>query len=207
MARTHLRWQPSPFALAAPGTPAVQASLFGGVFPAPGGGGTQDLTGSGDSVEYVMGNGFLLGVPGTVPAIRWFVPTVAQPTNGDFAIGLFLADPTGGILSPTSLLTSQSVTAPTAGAAGTWVDFTLAAPQTRSAGDIVYPVVRTNRYAYSTNVFTSAVVNGPLTGVANNPPNFPNGSYDSANATNNPLTNPTQGGGTSYGIDILFQAS
>lgn len=186
-------------------------SLFAGSFPAAGGGGTQNLTGSADSAKYTMGTCIQPQVPGTVQEVRWFVPTVNQPGNGDFAVGLYLADPVNGVPGAgTTLLTWQTATAPGAGAAGTWVAFTLSSPQAASTGDLLYPFVRTDRYGFAQFVFTSSDVpnaSGHLVGKSNLLVR-PNGAFqDTSPGTNPPPIPAVSNNETYYGVDIGFQAS
>lgn len=195
---------------AAPPAPAG-ASLFAPTFPAPGGGGTQDLTGSGDTGLYVMSTGITILANGSITGILFYCPTTTQPTNPDFSIGLWLADPTSGIQSGATLLAQQAASAPTAGQAGTFVTYALTTPQAVTSGQTVYPVVRTNAYAVSSLVFSGAVTSGSLRGVADGgtaPAPFPNGAYEDSGASTDPIPNPKKSFNSAfYGVDVAFVAA
>jgi hypothetical protein len=207
--RASLRWK-SGAGMVTAAPPAVTETLFGASFPAAGGGGSQDLTGTTESTLYVMATAIQFLANGTITGVRYYVPTSAQPSNGNFAVGVYRADPSGGISSGPVLLVQESKTAPTAGAAGTWVTFPLTTPQAVTTGQICYAMVRTNRYAFSTNVFVSAVTNGNLQGVATTGAGtaFPNGSFNAATPNTDPFDPPSAGGanGACYGIDVTFVA-
>ena len=193
--------------------PAVAGttSLFAGSFPAPGAGGSQDLTGSGDSTKYNMGTHVKMTAAGTVTGVSYFVPTAVQPTNPDFGVGLYLADPTTG---PTGVgrlvLVFDAATAPTSGAAGTWVTFTLSTPQSVDATNELYVVVRTNRYAVSGHVFDTGKAGGDglVTGPADSG-TFPNGAFTSGVGIDSTPPNfpATSFNASFYGVDVVFQAA
>lgn len=186
------------------------ASLFAPAFPSPGSGnsGDQDLTGSADSSEYVMGLAFSVAVAGTLTGIKYYVPTVNQPTNAQFGVGLF--DITAGSGSAVQLV-HDLVTAPTSVAAGTWVTYTLSTPQALVPAKKYRAAVRLNRYAFSRFVFeTSTVVNGNITGLQDDGPGgFPNNAFESTlGPTDFPSPNSSFHAAY-YGVDvdIAFTAS
>lgn len=190
---------------------AGPSSLFGGAFPAPGAGGSQNLTGTGDTAKYAMGTHLKVTVPGTVSAVMWFVPTDAQPDNADFGVGLYAADPVNGPSGAgRSVLTFQAATAPTSGSAGTWVTFPLDSPQSVDGTMELYAIVRTNRYAVSTHVFDGgqSSSDGNLTSAADSG-TFPNGAFtDGVSIDATPPAFPSSSFNASfYGIDVAFEAS
>jgi hypothetical protein len=195
------------------------STLFGlGTFPPAnlnGSGGNRDLTGSGDNAHYAMGLHVVPAVNGSIPALYWFCPTVQPPTNPDFGAGLFRANGALGLNSPVTSLVWKAFTAPGSGVLGTWVTLTLDAPISVSAGDHLYAVVRTNRYAFAGKAFdTGSVVNGNLTGPASivggaAALHLPNGCFlsDGAGASFTPPQwdgDCAQFNQTYYGIDVEF---
>lgn len=155
------------------------ANLFAPAFPDPGSGdpGDKDLTGAADSSEYVMGTAFEVLTAGTITGVVFYVPTSNQPTNSEFGVGVFdiSAGSAGGVL-----LVHDTVTAPTAGEAGTWKTYTLSTPVAAETGKKYRAAARTNRYAYSRFVFdAAAVTNGSIRGLQDNgPAGFPNGGFE-----------------------------
>lgn len=185
---------------------STAASLFAPSFPAAGSGGTQDLTGTGDTGLYVMGTGIQINAAGSVTAVLFYAPTTL-PTNGDFSVGLWLADPVDGINSNATLLISQTGTLPSATG---WTTYTLSTPQAVTSGQTVYPVVRTNRYAISSQVFAASVTNGSLVGRQDTGTStaYPNGAFADSGADTNPLLAPVKSFGAAfYGVDLAFVAS
>jgi hypothetical protein len=193
----------------------VSGALFGDVWPSPGSGGSQDLTGTGDASKYVMGTHFRVVTACTATGLRWYVPSGVAPSNSDFAAGLVRVDSTNGIsVAVTWLDWNTGVTRPSSGAQGTWVSLPLTAPVALSVGWDVYALVRTDRYGFSGKVFTSS---GTVPGVDSrlsylqNAVNFPNGGFNS----NTPLSNPpnwsipdtTEFNEAFYGVDVDLAAA
>lgn len=191
-----------------PASTSSVESLFSGAFPAPGAGGSQNLTGSADSAKYVMSTCVSPTVDGMVTAIRFFVPSGTIPDNADFAVGLYSIDPVLGTAGAINLRTWQAASLPSAGAAGTWVTYTLTAPQPVFAGDLLYPFVRTNRYGFSQFVFSSADVpntTGDLVGKRNLGVR-PNGAFTDVSPATNPPPFPSASNNEAcYGVDLEFK--
>jgi hypothetical protein len=187
----------------------MPGAIFGDAFPAPGSGGTQDLTGSADATKYAMGTHFRPLVAGTVTGVRWWVPSGVQPGNADFAAGLVQVDPSIGIGGPITWLDwNTGVTRPGAGAAGTWVTLPLGTAQHVAAGTELYAVVRTDRYGFSSKIFTAGFTSadGNLALQADSGP-YPCGAFATGGAeTPNPPTWSSAGSFNQsfYGVDVLF---
>lgn len=187
------------------------ASVFGQVFPPAnlnGTGGSQDLTGGGDTAHYAMGMHVRPDVDGTITAIWHFCPSANFPTNADFGVGVFKVDPVTGVNGTITNLSWEAKTPPGAGAQGTWVEYTLTTPISVLAGDELYIVVRTNRYAFSGKVFdTGGVVSGHLSADINSGP-YPNCAFlvvgDVPASTPPAWAGASSFNSTFYGIDVEF---
>ena len=180
------------------------ASLLSQGTPA---GGWSDTTGSGDSTEYILGTGMQIAVAGQVTGIWYFVPSVALPTNTQFAVGLTNV-PSNGTAGTITVLVSEAETKPVTGDKGTWKFYPFTTPQSISAGQRVQACVRTNRYALKSNAFTSAAVtNGNLT-AWQDANSFPNGAFwDGALGTNVGTFPSLSFDESFYGIDLEFTAA
>jgi hypothetical protein len=190
----------------------MAGALFGDAFPT-GASGSRDLTGTGDTTKYAMGTHWRPQVAGTVSAVRWFVPSSAAPTNADFAVGLVKANAAGLGSGTTWLDWNTGVTRPGAGAQGTWVSLPLSAPVSVAAGDELYVVVRTDRYAFAQHMFDSVSTfagadgNTTLVGDGVGGAGFPNGGFATGGAeTPNPpnFSAPSSFAATFYGVDVVF---
>jgi hypothetical protein len=187
----------------------MPGAIFGDAFPLAGGGGSRDLTGTGDTTKYAMGTHWRPLVDGTVTAVRWFVPTGGAPTNADFAVGLVQPNAGGPGSGVTWLDWNTGVTRPGAGAAGTWVTLPLGTPQHVLTGTELYAVVRTDRYGFAQHIFDAGNVagaDGNTVGAAE-VAGFPNGGFvtGGAEASNPPnYTAPTSFNASFYGVDVLF---
>jgi hypothetical protein len=171
-------------------------TLFGLSYPPAGSGGTQDLTGTTDSFKYILGTHFRVLVNGTITAIYFYVPT-SIPTNTDFAVGLVKVN------AGNTWLAWESKTKPVSGQASTWVRYALNSPISVTTTDELYAVVRTDRYAFSGQIFASDRTNGDstLVGPADTG-TYPNGGFeDTGVATDPPTWSPSSFDVSFYGID------
>jgi hypothetical protein len=193
----------------------VSGALFGDAFPAPGSGGTQDLTGSSDTAQYAMGTHFRVITACTATGVRWFCPTASDPTNpvpaAGWAVGLLRA-PTGVGGTITWLDWNTGSVSPGFADRGTWLSRPFTAPVALSAGDECYVIVRTTRYAFSGKVFfgvgTVPGVDSRLSYVQDGG-GFPNGAFltgggESANPP--PWSGPSSFNSSFYGVDVDLAA-
>jgi hypothetical protein len=193
------------------GGDAVQDdSLFGGRFPIPPSGQVRDLSGSGDTTHYAMGTCIQPQVDGTVTAVKYYVAAQdgLQPSAADFGVGLFSIDPVLGIPGGVTSLAWQAESLPSGTDSGQWVTYPLDTPVDVAAGDLIYPVVRTNRYGFAAHVFDSAVTNGEsqLVGRADLGA-APNGAF--VQGSDSTATPPVWAfasafNSTFYGVDLVF---
>jgi hypothetical protein len=187
----------------------MPGAIFGDAFPLAGGGGSRDLTGSGDTTRYAMGTHWRPLVNGTVTAVRWFVPTASAPTNVDFAAGLLRSNVAGPGAGVTWLDWNTGVTKPGAPDQGTWVTLPLSAPVAVVAGDELYAVVRTDRYSFAQHIFDAGNVagaDGNTVGAAE-VAGFPNGGFVTGGAESSDPPNytaPSSFNASFYGVDVLF---
>ncbi len=191
----------------------MPGALFGDAFPLAGGGGSRDLTGTGDASKYAMGTHWRPLVDGTVTAVRWFVPTSVPPGNADFAVGLAQANVAGLGSGVTWLDWNTAVTRPAAGDQGTWVTLPLGTAQHVVTGSELYAVVRTDRYGFAQHIFdagsTVAGADGNTVAVGDGigGAGFPNGAFVTGGSeTPNPpnFSAPSSFVASFYGVDLLF---
>lgn len=184
MARTSLRWQPSPFALARP-APVVFDSLFtGGTLPTFGG--------SDDDLPLAVGIAFSVLTAGSCPGVRLHTATTETGT----LVGELYADAGGTLLA--------SASGPGNPGAGDY-DILFAAPVALSTSTIYVASVwhPEGRYSFTLNYWNF----GPFTSASGALFTAEGGAYGPGRyAYGAGPAHPANNTGSWYGVEPLFTA-